>query len=50
MGGGRGSTVSFGSGIDLAMFYLDVAATNHGSITSGSSKGLHLAVSTGLNF
>ncbi len=50
LGGGRGSTVSFGTGLDLAMFYLDVAATNHGSITSGSSKGLHLAVSTGLNF
>ncbi|MCP4704933.1 MAG: hypothetical protein GY865_10010, partial [candidate division Zixibacteria bacterium] len=50
MGGGRGSTVSFGTGLDLSLFYFDVAATNHGSITSGSSKGLHIAVSTGLNF
>jgi len=50
LGGGKGSTLSFGTGINLAAFYLDVAATNHGSFTSGSSKGLHLAVSTGLNF
>ena len=50
MGGGRGSTLSFGTGLDLSAFYLDVAATNHGSFTSGSSKGLHLAVSTGLRF
>ncbi len=50
MGGGRASTVSFGTGLDLSLFYLDIAATNHGSITSGSSKGLHLAVSTGLRF
>jgi hypothetical protein len=50
MGGGRSSTVSFGSGLDFSMFYLDAAVTNHGSITSGSSKGLHMAFSTGLRF
>ncbi len=50
IGGGRGSTVSFGSGLDLGFYYLDAAVTNHGTITSGSSKGLHLAVSTGLKF
>jgi hypothetical protein len=50
LGGGKGSTLSFGTGINLAAFYLDMAATNHGSFTSGSSKGLHLAVSTGLYF
>ena len=50
MGGGRGSTMSFGSGLDLSLFYLDAAVTNHGSIASGSSKGLHLAFSTGLRF
>lgn len=50
MGGGRGSTMSFGSGLDLSLFYLDVAVTNHGSISSASSKGLHMAVSTGLKF
>ncbi len=50
LGGGKGSTVSFGTGFDLSLFYIDVAATNHGSITSGSSKGIHLALSTGLRF
>jgi len=50
IGGDRGSTLSFGTGLDLSLFYLDMAATNHGGIGSGSSKGLHLAVSTGLLF
>jgi hypothetical protein len=50
LGGGKGSTVSFGTGLDLSLYYLDVAATNHGSIASGSSKGIHLALSTGLRF
>ena len=49
-GGGRGSAVSFGSGLDFGFFYIDGAVTNHGTITSGSSKGLHLAFSSGLKF
>ncbi len=50
MGGGRASTVSFGSGLNFGFFYLDGAVTNHGTISSESSKGLHLAVSTGFKF
>lgn len=49
-GGDRGSAVSFGSGLDFGFFYIDGAVTNHGTISSGSSKGLHLAVSSGLKF
>lgn len=49
-GGGRGSSVSAGTGINLSPFYLDVAAVTGTSISVYSAKGLKLALSTGIRF
>lgn len=49
-GGGKSSSFSFGSGLALAAFYLDVALVTGSSFSGYSSKGLNFAVSTGLHF
>jgi hypothetical protein len=50
LGGGKGSVISGGMGFDLAFFYLDLAISNHSGFNFNESKGLHLALSTGLEF
>ncbi len=49
-GGGRNSGFSFGSGIHFYPYYLDYAVVSGNSLSGYSSKGLNLAVSTGLRF
>jgi hypothetical protein len=49
-GGGDGTAVSIGTGVDLAAFYADLAVSNHSGFDFGSAKGLHLSVATGLRF
>ncbi|HVP06973.1 MAG TPA: hypothetical protein VMS71_03950, partial [Candidatus Acidoferrum sp.] len=49
-GGAKNSAFSFGSGIDLLAYYLDVAMTTGSSFSGYSAKGLNVAVSTGLHF
>jgi hypothetical protein len=49
-GGGKGQVVSGGTGLDLGVFYLDLALSNHSGFDFNETKGLHFAVSTGLNF
>nr|MBN2277682.1 hypothetical protein [candidate division Zixibacteria bacterium] len=49
-GGGKGSVVSGGLGLNLPLFYLDLAVSNHSSFDFEASKGLHLAASVGLRF
>ncbi|SYZ73511.1 hypothetical protein TRIP_C21629 [Candidatus Zixiibacteriota bacterium] len=49
-GGGKGSVVSGGCGLDFSLFYLDLAVSNHSGLNFSASKGLHLAVSTGFKF
>ncbi|MCX6829123.1 MAG: hypothetical protein NT002_07535 [candidate division Zixibacteria bacterium] len=50
LGGGKGSVLSGGLGFDLAFYYLDLAVSNHSGFNFNESKGLHLALSTGLEF
>ncbi len=47
-GGGKGSVISGGTGLNLGPFYIDVALSNHSGFDFDKSKGLHFAVSTGL--
>ena len=49
-GGGKGQVISGGTGLNLGLFYLDLAVSNHSGFNFYESKGLHFAVSTGLNF
>ena len=49
-GGAKQTAFSFGTGLYLSAFYLDVAAVSGASLSSYSSKGLNFAVSTGLYF
>lgn len=49
-GGGRGQSVSFGSGINANQFYLDVAAVTGTGVSVYSAKGLKLALSSGIRF
>ena len=49
-GGGRGDSFSFGSGINLSPFYLDLAAVTGKNISLYSAQGLKLAFSTGMRF
>ncbi len=49
-GGGKGSVVSGGCGLDFSLFYLDLAASNHSGLNFSATKGLHVAVSTGFRF
>jgi hypothetical protein len=48
LGGDKGSVISGGFGINLAVAYLDIAIANHSGLNLGESKGLHLAISTGI--
>jgi hypothetical protein len=50
IGGGKGTVVSGGTGLDFSLLYLDIAASNHSGFNFNKSKGLHLAVSAGLKF
>lgn len=51
IGGGKGSVISAGLGFDLSLFYLDLAVSNHSGFNFGEkSKGIHVAVSTGLRY
>jgi hypothetical protein len=50
IGGGKGSVVSGGLGLDLSLFYLDLALSNHSGLNFNNTKGAHLALSTGLRF
>jgi len=50
LGGGRSSALSGGFGIDLGLYYLDIAVANHSLFRMSSTKGMHVAVSTGLLF
>lgn len=50
VGGDRNSAFSFGSGFHLMSFYLDYAVVTGSSLSGYSSKGLNLAISTGLQF
>jgi hypothetical protein len=49
-GGNRNSGFSFGSGINLVGYYLDLAAVTGSSFSGYSTKGVNIAVSTGLHF
>jgi len=50
IGGGRNSALSLGSGIHLSPFYFDYAVVSGSSFSGSSSKGLNVAISTGLLF
>ncbi len=50
LGGSLGNGFSIGSGLHLGAFHLDFAAVTGLSLSPGSSRGLNLAVSTGLEF
>ncbi|MFH1374132.1 MAG: hypothetical protein ABII79_10080 [bacterium] len=49
-GGDKNTAWSFGSGLDLSPFHLDLAVVTGSSLTPASSKGLNFAFSTGLHF
>lgn len=49
-GGDRNAAFSFGSGLHLLAFYVDAAAVTGTTGSGYSSKGVHLALSTGLQF
>lgn len=50
LGGGRGSVIFAGLGVDYWLAYLDLAFSNNSSLNPGATKGLHVALSTGLKF
>lgn len=50
IGGGRNVSFSFGSGFHLPGFYLDYAMVTGSSFSGYSSKGLNLAITTGVHF
>lgn len=50
LGGGKGSVVSGGLGLDLSLFHLDLAVSNNSTLNFDKTKGLHLAFSTGIRF
>jgi hypothetical protein len=49
-GGDRNAAFSFGSGLRLLAFYIDAAAVTGTTGSGYSSKGVHMAFSTGLQF
>lgn len=49
-GGEKNTAFSFGSGLHLLGYYLDVAGVTGSSFSGNSSKGLNFAVSTGFHF
>lgn len=50
LGGGKGSLFSGGIGFDLSLFYLDLAVSNQSIFNFEASKGVYVAISTGLRF
>ena len=50
LGGGKGSIISGGLGLDLSLFHLDLAVSNNSTLNFDNTKGLHLAVATGIRF
>ena len=50
LGGINGTSVAFGMGLNLHFWYLDVAMVNHGGLSSGSSRGMTLAMTTRFRF
>jgi hypothetical protein len=50
VGGNRNAAFSFGSGFQLAYFYMDYAMVTGTTFSGYSSKGLNVAVTTGLYF
>lgn len=50
VGGERPHGFSFGSGLTFGGFYLDFASVTGSSFSPQSSKGAHLAISTGIEF
>jgi hypothetical protein len=50
LGGGRSSVLSGGLGVDLGLYYLDLAVANHSLFKFAGTKGIHVAISTGLRF
>lgn len=50
LGGNRDAAFSFGSGLGLSAYYLDLAFVTGSRISGGSSKGLNFAVTTGIRF
>lgn len=49
-GGNKSTSLSFGTGIHINPFYLDVAAVSGSSLSPYSSKGLNLAMTAGILF
>jgi hypothetical protein len=50
MGGGKSGGVSGGLGLDVHLFYLDLAVSNQSTFNFEATKGLHVALSTGIRF
>ena len=50
VGGNRNSAFSFGSGFHVSYFYIDYAMVTRTTFSGYSSKGLNLAVTTGIYF
>lgn len=50
IGGKSGFTFAFGAGINLQVWYLDVAFMNRGSLFPGGSKGFTLAITSRFRF
>jgi hypothetical protein len=50
LGGGKGAVFSLGFGFEIPVFYMDIALSNNSTLNFGATKGLHLALSTGLKF
>ena len=50
LGGGKGSVVAGGFGVDMSLFHFDIALSNSSTFNLYSTKGLHLALSTGIRF
>jgi hypothetical protein len=50
LGGGKRAVFSLGFGFELPVFYMDIALSNNSTLAFNATKGLHLALSTGLKF
>ena len=49
-GGNKTTAFSFGTGINVNPVYLDVAAVSGATLSPYSSKGLNIAITTGILF
>jgi len=50
IGGDKGSVFSIGSGLNLPLFYLDIALSNNSTFDFEDARGVHLAASIGFEF